>query len=330
MFSRTEYHKLLECLYFDEYADSYAEVEQLLWENHTEEEIEELCESIRKSGLVRPTKLPRSRERDIGRHDDWKDRPSEDWNDRPEAGKKLRRRLIATVGTRRREDEETGIREEVIDYLISEGYADSYESAIEIYENMSYDWLEEAREATRATTRGRRVPGGAQRAAAREDRKEAARERIAARKAAEEAKRREEREYVETRRQNPQILRKEALKRTLASRMSAAAERQGFNEDFKDLTPEKEKRVKNRMGELARDIQLNFARSKELDKEPLSKFRPGIQKQKSAIAKNVRKKLKLFQNARDAVVPTSVGRQASIQYKINQLRQKLKDLGEED
>lgn len=102
-----EYHQLLQYLYFEEYVDSYEEAESLL-EQLTDEEFEELCEKA-----PRPTRLSKSRERNIG-HDDWKDKDPDtrDWGERPPAGKKLRSRLISTVGTRRREDIETGVRTE--------------------------------------------------------------------------------------------------------------------------------------------------------------------------------------------------------------------------
>jgi len=58
----------------------------------------------------KPTNLPRSREADIGPHDDWKDKPSTEWDDRPKKGKKLRSRASAVVGTQRRQDKETGVR----------------------------------------------------------------------------------------------------------------------------------------------------------------------------------------------------------------------------
>lgn len=66
-----------------------------------------------KSGSPRPTKLPRSRERDIGRHDDWKDPhpDTRDWGERSPAAEKLARRARAVVGTREREDKETGVYE---------------------------------------------------------------------------------------------------------------------------------------------------------------------------------------------------------------------------
>lgn len=58
----------------------------------------------------KPTTLPASRNRNIGKHDDWKDKPSTEWNDRPPAAKKLASRLSAVVGTQKRQDKETGIR----------------------------------------------------------------------------------------------------------------------------------------------------------------------------------------------------------------------------
>jgi len=59
----------------------------------------------------KPTQLPKSRERNVGKHDDWKDKPTE-WGERPPAGKKLKSRLNAVVGTQQRQDVETGVRKE--------------------------------------------------------------------------------------------------------------------------------------------------------------------------------------------------------------------------
>ena len=72
--SSYEYHQILQFLYFEGYADSYESAEYL-FEQLTEEEYVELCERA-----TRPTRLPKSRERDIG-HDDWKDPDpdSRDW-----------------------------------------------------------------------------------------------------------------------------------------------------------------------------------------------------------------------------------------------------------
>lgn len=66
----------------------------------------------------KPTKLPRSREANIGKHDDWKDKPTE-WGERPAAGKKLRSRASAVVGTQKRQDVEIGVRkEEALDEVV--------------------------------------------------------------------------------------------------------------------------------------------------------------------------------------------------------------------
>jgi hypothetical protein len=67
-----------------------------------------------------PTKLPKSREKNIGKHNDYKDDPNRDFGVRPEKGKKLKSRLSAVVGTQRRQDKETGVTEEVSDKLVSE------------------------------------------------------------------------------------------------------------------------------------------------------------------------------------------------------------------
>lgn len=101
-----------------------------------------------------------------------------------------------------------------------------------------------------------------------------------------------------------------------------------LDEEFKDLTPEKEERVKGRVGELARDIQLGAARVKELRNKPFAKHRPGIQKQAAEIIKNAKKKQQLVQNASDALIRTSVSREAKGRKKAEDIKQQLRDLGE--
>ena len=126
--SSYEYHQILQFLYFEGYADSYESAEYL-FEQLSDEECVELCERA-----TRPTRFPRSRERDIG-HNDWKDSDpdSRDWGERPEGAKKLKRRLNAVVGTQKRQDIETGVRKEahsfISQYLHDEGYANTIESA---------------------------------------------------------------------------------------------------------------------------------------------------------------------------------------------------------
>ena len=66
----------------------------------------------------KPTKLPRSRERNVGRHDDWKDKQTE-WGERPAAGKKLKSRANVVVQSQHRQDVETGVRkEEALDEVV--------------------------------------------------------------------------------------------------------------------------------------------------------------------------------------------------------------------
>jgi len=85
--------------------------------NKTFAEFMEICEKFSmaadtsKPQSPKATKLPRSRERNVGKHDDWKDKPTE-WGERPAAGKKLRSRASAVVGTQQRQDVETGVRKE--------------------------------------------------------------------------------------------------------------------------------------------------------------------------------------------------------------------------
>ena len=103
-----------------------------------------------KSGSPRPTFMPKSRERDIGKHDDWKDKPAEDWNDKTSEEKKadkLKRRASAVVQTQRRQDRETNVREEVLSYLLDEGFASDEKSAEAIMDAMSEAWIESIVEA---------------------------------------------------------------------------------------------------------------------------------------------------------------------------------------
>jgi hypothetical protein len=89
-----------------------------------------------------------------------------------------------------------------------------------------------------------------------------------------------------------------------------------MDEGFKPLTPEKEARVQNRVGKLARDIQLSAARVKELRNKPFAKHRPGIRKKAAEILKNAKKKQQLVRNASDALIDASATRSAKIQKQI--------------
>lgn len=110
----------------------------------------------KESGSPRTTFMPKSRERDIGKHDDWKDKPAENWGDKTSEQKKadkLRRRASAVVQTQRRQDRETSVKEDmdlydvILAHLLDEGYAESVEQAEVIMVNMSEDWRESIVEA---------------------------------------------------------------------------------------------------------------------------------------------------------------------------------------
>ena len=90
-------------------------------------------------------------------------------------------------------------------------------------------------------------------------------------------------------------------------------------EEYKDLTPEKEERVQNKVGELVRDIQVQGERLKGLGKKPFGKYRPKVRQEKEAIIKSARNKQKLVQNASDALIRTSTSRSASLQKRIQGL-----------
>jgi hypothetical protein len=92
------------------------------------------------------------------------------------------------------------------------------------------------------------------------------------------------------------------------------------DEDFVPLTPEKEERVKKRVGELARDIQVSGARMKELKKKPFGRFRPKVKQEKEAIVKSARKKAKQVRSASDALIDASTSRSAKIQKRIQDLK----------
>jgi hypothetical protein len=89
--------------------------------NKTFAEFMEICEKFSmaadtsKPQSAKPTKLPKSRERNVGTHDDWKDKVPTEWNDTTTEQKKknkLRSRASAVVGTQQRQDVETGVRKE--------------------------------------------------------------------------------------------------------------------------------------------------------------------------------------------------------------------------
>lgn len=99
-----------------------------------------------------------------------------------------------------------------------------------------------------------------------------------------------------------------------------------MQEEFVPLTPEKEKRVQNRVSELARNIQIKAERVKQLKKKPLKRFRPGIKDEIKSTVTSAKKDANLIRNASDALTKTSVDREASLRTKRNEIKNKLADL----
>lgn len=99
-----------------------------------------------------------------------------------------------------------------------------------------------------------------------------------------------------------------------------------MHEEFVPLTPEKEEIVKNRVGQLARNIQLRGAKVKELRSKPFAKFRPGIKKEILSNVTSAKKEAGFVTNASNALIRSSVDREASARSKINKLKNQLGDL----
>jgi hypothetical protein len=109
------YDTILSHLIDEGYAESVEQAEVIMV-NMSEDWRESIVEKFSmaadtsKPQSPKPTKFPLSRERNIGKHNDWKDKPSTEWDDTPPAAKKLKLRANAVVGTQRRQDKETGVR----------------------------------------------------------------------------------------------------------------------------------------------------------------------------------------------------------------------------
>lgn len=124
-------------------------------------------------------------------------------------------------------------------------------------------------------------------------------------------------EFEKKRRENLKKRPGETGDSKLIQALRAKAKGEGtFAEAYKDLTPEKEERVKERVGELARGVQVKAARVKELRKKPFVKFRPKVKSEIQANIKSAKKDAKLVRNASDALIRTSVDRSAKIQKQI--------------
>jgi hypothetical protein len=111
------YDVVLDHLLEEGYADTVESAENIMV-NMSEDWIDVIVEGFTAPYPERPqspktTKLPRSREANIGRHNDWKDNTPTEWDGKTSEQKKaakLKSRLNAVVGTQRRQDAETGSR----------------------------------------------------------------------------------------------------------------------------------------------------------------------------------------------------------------------------
>ena len=127
----------------------------------------------------RPTKMPKSRERNIGKHDDYKDNPNRDFGVRPEKGQKLRSRASAVVQSQRRTDKEVGVREqsELDEAKKKMPYVKMFRKAGNLGRDGSPEAMERSKKITGVMNKN------AERVAAHRERDDAAKDAKAARKA---------------------------------------------------------------------------------------------------------------------------------------------------
>lgn len=137
------YHQLLKYVYLEGYANSYEEAEYIL-EQLNDEEFDELCENVfrsRDTGAVNADADERAAEMHKtvsgASHTSSENRKRH----RDAAAQHL-------VSARRKRRKAKTNEEYVIDYLVTEGYTDNYDSAIAIYESMSEEWLDTILEVT--------------------------------------------------------------------------------------------------------------------------------------------------------------------------------------
>jgi len=132
--SSYEYNQLLKFLYFEGYADSYAEAEELL-ESMSDDEFEDLTERMRGDDGSEDRNSAQIR------------RDNEYFNKiaSQKAAKKAAQEKLKSQGLKRKDG--TPVFEEVIEYLFVEGYADTIEGAEEMAENISETWVNEIIEA---------------------------------------------------------------------------------------------------------------------------------------------------------------------------------------
>jgi len=220
---------------------------------------------------------------------------------------------------------------QILQFLYFEGYADSYESAEHLVEQLTEEEYFELCEAAHSFPLNKRERKSVENIGkmnrgdysnAPDEDSTPTRTRSASRPAPKTKKRKTDLSKVII----SQYLYNEGFADTpesgsvMAESISEQWENEILDEEYKDLTPEKEEKVKNRVGELARDIQVQSGRMKDLKKKPFGKYRPKVKQEKEAILKSARKKQKLVQNASDALIRTSTSRSASIQKRIQDLK----------
>jgi len=164
MSSNKEYHDFLRFLYFEGYADSYEEAEELV-ESLSDDEIEYLYEARRKRKLAHSfplTKTERKYVENIGRRLEGeivppggsarkrsarKPEPEPEPSPTRSASKKRitfdDRSQASDQGNTRRTRSLNAEFDLVADYLFSEGYADSLDGAEVMAENISASWVNE-------------------------------------------------------------------------------------------------------------------------------------------------------------------------------------------
>ena len=159
MSSNKEYHDFLKFLYFEGYADSYEEAEELV-ESLSDDEIEYLYEARRKRKLAHSFPLTRKERKyadNIRRRLEGEIVPAEGDEPEPEpepsptrsASKKRSnitfddRSQASDQGNTRRTRSLNAEFDLVADYLFSEGYADSLDGAEVMAENISASWVNE-------------------------------------------------------------------------------------------------------------------------------------------------------------------------------------------
>jgi hypothetical protein len=303
MSSNKEYHDFLQFLYFEGYADSYAEAEEL-FESLDDNEIEELNEARRQAHSFPLKPSERRSVSNIARMNrgDFSVPPNgsvriksaKKQEPEPEPKKnKPRRRGVQNV-----QYNEFDL---VSDYLFNEGYADSPESAEVMAENISGQWIqsilsESDIEVYSITEAPFQIYGPDPHGSSDSESRPIGK---------------------------PYKNKKRAKNRADRLDQEIGGYRHSVryvDEAYQDLTPEKEERVRNRVGELARDIQVQGARMKDLKKKPFGRFRPKVKKEKEEIVKSARKKANLVSNASDALIRTSTSRSATIQKRIQDLK----------